>query len=165
MFGSKAYVHIPKEKRGALEVKSEKLCFVGYAEGQKAYRFLNSRTCRITISRDAKFMEMSNAKEIICSVPRTEAPATGGVLTVLLVIPSKNHAQEFDGQFEGDSVPGDDLDSSYATPPDGIARVSTRQNKGVTPKILIEESYAAEMIPCDEMKSKSFKEVLSSKRK
>lgn len=60
IFGSTAYVHIPKQKRRKLDKKAEKLTFVGYAEGCKAYRFLNRVDCSITISRDAKFDETFN---------------------------------------------------------------------------------------------------------
>ncbi len=35
VFGSTLYVHIPKEKRGKLDLKSIKCCHVGYCETQK----------------------------------------------------------------------------------------------------------------------------------
>lgn len=59
IFGSQAYVFIPKEKRKKLDQKAELLIFVGYSEETKGYRFLNKRTNKITISRDAKFIEDS----------------------------------------------------------------------------------------------------------
>lgn len=55
IFGSIAYVHIPKEKRLKLDDKAEKLIFVGYSEESKAYRLLDTKTSRIRISRDVKF--------------------------------------------------------------------------------------------------------------
>ena len=58
IFGSEAYVHVPKEKRLKLDVKAKKMVFVGYAEERKAYRFLDRKTNQIMISRDAKFIEM-----------------------------------------------------------------------------------------------------------
>lgn len=57
IFGSKAYVFIPKEKRKKLDQKAELLTFIGYSEETKGYRFLNKRTNQITISKDAKFVE------------------------------------------------------------------------------------------------------------
>lgn len=60
IFGTRAYVFIPKEKRKKLDEKAELLIFVGYSEETKGYRFLNKRTNKITISRDAKFIKDSN---------------------------------------------------------------------------------------------------------
>lgn len=60
IFGCEAFVHIPDSKRGKLDSKAEKLIFVGYECGSKAYRFLNKNTNRITISRDAKFIELGS---------------------------------------------------------------------------------------------------------
>lgn len=57
VFGCKAEVHIPKEKRTKLSDKSKSLIFVGYSLKHKAYRFMNPETNEITISRDAVFME------------------------------------------------------------------------------------------------------------
>lgn len=60
IFGSQAYVHIPSVKRTKFQSKAQKLTFVGYCEDRKAYRFLNPETDRITISRDAQFVEQRN---------------------------------------------------------------------------------------------------------
>ena len=57
VFGSTAYVHIPKSLRQKLDAKSQKLLFVGYSETQKAYRFFDRKTRRIIVSRDAIFSE------------------------------------------------------------------------------------------------------------
>lgn len=64
VFGSETYVHVPKEKRRKLDHKAEKLIFVGYADGRKAYRFLNPGTDMITVSRDAKFLEQCKTQEV-----------------------------------------------------------------------------------------------------
>lgn len=60
IFGSEAYVHVPDQKRGKLEGKSKKLRFVGYSMDHKAYRFVNCETDLITLSRDARFVELGN---------------------------------------------------------------------------------------------------------
>lgn len=60
VFGSQAYVHVPDTKRKKLDSKARKLTFVGYAMEQKAYRFVDLETDRITVSRDARFIEMDN---------------------------------------------------------------------------------------------------------
>ena len=65
VYGSEAYVHVPNVKRGKLDSKARKLVFVGYAIEQKAYRFVDLETGKITISRDARFIEFGNGTTIV----------------------------------------------------------------------------------------------------
>ena len=44
MFGSIAYMHVPKEKKRKLDAKAEKCILVGYLDKQKGYKCYNSRT-------------------------------------------------------------------------------------------------------------------------
>ena len=60
VFGCEAFVHVPDAKRGKMDSKAKKLIFVGYDCGSKAYRFLNKQTNQITVSRDAKFLELGS---------------------------------------------------------------------------------------------------------
>lgn len=69
MFGSDAYVRIPDAKRRKLDPRSRKLTFVGYAEDQKGYRFLDRATDTITVSRDAAFIEWKNGSSQIEITP------------------------------------------------------------------------------------------------
>lgn len=48
---------IPKEKRRKLDKKCEVLTFIGYDEHSNGYRFVNTVTGKLTISRDAKFTQ------------------------------------------------------------------------------------------------------------
>eukprot|EP00794_Sanderia_malayensis_P002050 gene2050-biopygen1853 len=57
VFGCIAYVHVPKEKRKKLDKKSTKCIFIGYPEDRKAYKFYNPATKKMSISRDALFLE------------------------------------------------------------------------------------------------------------
>ena len=41
VFGSIAYVHMPKEKRRKLDAKAEKCILIGYSDEQKNYKFYN----------------------------------------------------------------------------------------------------------------------------
>lgn len=63
-FGCVAYVHVHQEKRKKFDKKAEKLTFVGYSNDHKAYRFLDPSTSKITISRDAVFLENGMKYEI-----------------------------------------------------------------------------------------------------
>ena len=52
IFGTPAYVHIPKEKPHKLESKAKLMMFVGYDEQSKAYRMVDKKTGKIEKSRD-----------------------------------------------------------------------------------------------------------------
>ena len=57
IFGSTAFIHVPKAERQKLDSKSLKCFFVGYSLTQKAYRFWDAENRKIKISRDVVFDE------------------------------------------------------------------------------------------------------------
>jgi len=46
------FVHVPKEKRGKLDNKVEKCIFIGYKDGVKGYKLLNTVTRKTIYSQD-----------------------------------------------------------------------------------------------------------------
>lgn len=163
VFGSEAYVYIPKEKRRALDLKSEKLVFVGYAEGRKAYRFLNVQSGLITISRDAKFLEQCNVKE---SVP--EQPVSENFVDVPLLSPPdelsavENASAVPDDSTDAESYASGDDSSFHGFPQDEIVRRSQRSTKGIPATRLIEEIFAAGTIAAE---PKNFREAMACEQK
>jgi transposase InsO family protein len=59
VFGCKAYVHIPDQKRPKLDAKSLPCIFIGYSDISKAYRFFDPASHCVRESRDAIFDESS----------------------------------------------------------------------------------------------------------
>lgn len=57
VFGCKAMVHVPQEKRTKLDIKSTECIFFGYSTESKAYRMYNPKTKKIVTSRDVIFIE------------------------------------------------------------------------------------------------------------
>lgn len=57
VFGSRAFVHIPKQKRHKLNAKSTECILMGYCNESKAYRLQDPTTHNIIISRDVVFIE------------------------------------------------------------------------------------------------------------
>jgi hypothetical protein len=55
VFGSIAYVHIPKEKRKKLDAKAENCILVGYLDEQKRYKCYNAWTKQACVSCDVVF--------------------------------------------------------------------------------------------------------------
>ena len=60
VFGSIAYVHVPKEKRRKLDAKAKKCILVGYSDEQKGYKCYNPRTKQARVSRDVVFDESAS---------------------------------------------------------------------------------------------------------
>jgi transposase InsO family protein len=72
VFGCRAHVLIPKEKRTKLDPKTETCVFVGYSEQHKGYRLINPRNPRrVIIARDVVFVE-NNPTAVTCSQPTIE---------------------------------------------------------------------------------------------
>jgi hypothetical protein len=59
IFGSRAWAHIPIDKRKDLEPQSVGCIFVGYPEGVKGYRLLDSHTEKFILARSVKFEKES----------------------------------------------------------------------------------------------------------
>lgn len=57
VFGSKVFVHIPKEKRKKWDRKSEEGVFVGYSDNVKGYRVWLPNTNKVVVRRDIIFKE------------------------------------------------------------------------------------------------------------
>uniref|UniRef100_A0A251VGU8 Putative zinc finger, CCHC-type n=1 Tax=Helianthus annuus TaxID=4232 RepID=A0A251VGU8_HELAN len=57
IFGSVAYSHIPKQHRGKLDDKTEKVIMIGYSETSKAYKLYDLVNNKTIISRDVIFDE------------------------------------------------------------------------------------------------------------
>ena len=79
IFGSDAYVQIPKEKCRKLDDKAERFTFVGYWEESKAFRLIDKKTDRVRISRDVIFLD----KEL------TGEPSTNHRNQEIILIPNK----------------------------------------------------------------------------
>lgn len=65
VFGCRAFVHVPKEKRRKLDEKSIECLFVGYSEESKAYRLYEKSKRKIHISRDVVFLESNQDDQVI----------------------------------------------------------------------------------------------------
>ncbi|KAJ0179561.1 hypothetical protein K1T71_005273 [Dendrolimus kikuchii] len=100
IFGSKAMVHVPKEKRLKWDKKSQVLIFTGYCENTKGYRLHDPFTKKIVISRDVIFMENLDHHEN--SVHTTTSSSQ--IVTVPLD-PNGNFSQDEGGDILTESCP------------------------------------------------------------
>ena len=117
-FGCLAYVAVPTEKRQKLDSKARKLIFVGYEEGTKGYRLLNTESDKIYISRDVIFLEGNcHADEI-----QNE---------------SSNRDTEVEVNIEAEPK-NDDSHEAQVNAESADLRRSQRVNKGKAPERLVE---------------------------
>jgi hypothetical protein len=69
VFGSTAYVHVPKAKRCHLESHTMKCIMIGYEAGTKAWRLWDPAGRRVLISRDVIFDESGHTSSAVISRP------------------------------------------------------------------------------------------------
>lgn len=82
LFGCKAMVHVPKERRLKWDKKSVEHILVGYSENIKGYRLYNPIKKTLVTSRDVIFMEEEldtekKNQESAIWIPNEETPAVG----------------------------------------------------------------------------------------
>ena len=90
VFGSKAYVHTPEDKRKKLDPRSIEMTLVGYEPGSKGYRLWNSSTRSLVLSRDVTFDETSFPyKELTAAVAAPNKPTVSdGPVTIHYNVPN-----------------------------------------------------------------------------
>ncbi|VFQ74335.1 unnamed protein product [Cuscuta campestris] len=64
VFGCKAFVHVPKDERSKLDVKTRQCIFVGYGHDEFGYRLYDPVEKKLVKSRDVIFMEDQNIEDI-----------------------------------------------------------------------------------------------------
>jgi hypothetical protein len=57
VFGCRAYVHIPKERRTKLDSTAKEMVFIGYSTTSKAWRFYDEENGKLCLSSEATFDE------------------------------------------------------------------------------------------------------------
>lgn len=151
VFGSEALVHVPAEKRRKCDMKARRMIFVGYEENRKGFRFLDVATSRITISRDAIFLDKCPMKDTVRSfTPKqvmlheldTEVPL--GSSTKQQTAPL-NESIEMECEFEGFSDE-EEQEENVQLEEEPIVeepRRSTRNTKGMPPSRYGQELHLA----------------------
>lgn len=153
VFGCDAYVQIPGTKRSKLDQKSVKLTFVGYCDDRKGYRFLDRSNNRITVSRDAKFIELGDGSEQLVTLKQGSLDDDEtGVIDIPFVSTNREdpelvHVDASEEVMSDDSDGWDDANESVlenASGNEGPAsdqeelelRRQDRQTRGIRPKKL-----------------------------
>ncbi|RDY02456.1 hypothetical protein CR513_14080, partial [Mucuna pruriens] len=64
VFDCKAFVHVPKDERSKLDMKSRQCIFIGYGQDEYGYRLYDLIEKKLVKSRDVKFMEDQTIEDI-----------------------------------------------------------------------------------------------------
>lgn len=64
MFGCKACVHVPKDERSKLDVKTKQFIFIGYGQDEFGYRFYDPIDKKLIRSRDVVFFDDQTIEDI-----------------------------------------------------------------------------------------------------
>lgn len=130
VFGSKAFAHVPKEKRRKLDPKSIQCIMLGYCEESKGYRLWDGKNKRLLKSRDVVFQETAPLTEaveqkenVLLDVQAAESVSETETVTV------DNQSGNRSSMRSNKGVPAKRYSEEYAN----IADKSTKMTKTMSP--------------------------------
>jgi hypothetical protein len=107
VFGVKAFVHVPNQKRKKLDAVSEKGTFLGYEPETKGYRILRERDGVVIVSKDVTFEETPRSKTILIDLDEESGESA---------LPKDDGLDELGGARDLSRVSPLDSPSAGATP-------------------------------------------------
>lgn len=143
VFGSEAYVHVPKQFRNKWDKKSQKMIFVGYQADSRNYRLYNPLTKKITVSRDVVIHE-TNSHSIESPNEDTRIPI--------------DHVFQLQGDTQTENITKDVAEEDEQTNTDDNQQVVTRILRDRS-TIKPPQRYEANITEFDE--PKSYQEAIS----
>lgn len=137
VFGCAAYTLVPKQLRKKLDSKAEKMTFMGYEPGSKAYRLLNQNTGKIIVSRDVQFIDEEIWSEQFTEVKFVEDSITND----LPKLSGGQEEQQGTSKQETSSVKHDGLDEktldrSKNIQPEERSTTSKQRKNSETEKVI-----------------------------
>ena len=144
VFGCKAFVHIPKDKRSKLDVKGKPCIFLGYGHEQFGYKLWDPFSRKIIRSRDVVFLE----NQLVDDGDKVEKDSSFAEIQIRIdpVVPPTVYANHMGELQEGDGVteneddliandvePTEQVDGELPLPPyEPPLRRSTRERQPST---------------------------------
>lgn len=115
VFGCKTFLHIPKDERTKLDVKTKQCVFVGYGHDEFGYRFYDPIHKKLVRSRDAVFMEDETIEDIDKLKAPLHRPEKENI-DMSIVPPAEVQNDEHDTIETDDSVPEQPLTTEGPDP-------------------------------------------------
>ena len=95
VFGCQAFVHVPEERCGKLDAKSQKRIFVGYDDKIQGYRCYDPKAKKMVTSRDVIFNESQSYYDAASDMHDEEGRK----------LPIVDHLQQQDDEIMEESTP------------------------------------------------------------
>ena len=118
VFGCKAFVHVPKDERSKLDVKTRQCVFIGYGQDELGYRFYDSIQKKLIRSRDAVFVEDQTIEDI--EKAQKDVPESNGSLKDLDLIPPTMVPKEVGDEIQDDQPETGDHDAPIEAEPENV---------------------------------------------
>ena len=112
VFGCKAFIHVPKEQRTKVDVKSIQCIFIGYGDEEFDYKFWDSKMRKVIRSKDVVFHEDQTVK-----YANKEEQQSEKVTMDVTIDPPLQFTGEEDAQNEGDTPEAIPYDSDEESIP------------------------------------------------
>ncbi|CAN0905823.1 Retrovirus-related Pol polyprotein from transposon TNT 1-94, partial [Linum grandiflorum] len=121
VFGSKAYMHVPKEQRSKLDSKTVPCIFVGYADEEYGFRLYDPEKKKVVRSRDVVFFEHEKGADLLSMryISTSELPIDSANVPSSTVQPSNENVEdvvddvdEVQPESDAPTVDDNDLDES-----------------------------------------------------
>ena len=116
VFGCKAFVHIPKDERSKLDVKTRQCVFIGYGQDQFGYRFYDPVQKKLLRSRDAVFIEDETIEDI--EKAQKNASRSSSSTTDLEMIPPTMVPREVGDEIQDNQPETGETDAPFEFPSD-----------------------------------------------
>lgn len=138
VFGSKCFVHVPKEDRRKLDNTATDMILIGYDEQSKAYRCYDMIKKKVTISRDVRFINQELQKRKADEIEENMKVETAVEIEVR---PTGANANQFNDNGVS-TISSNDLNEPFANElqvadDNNVVmqepRRSSRPNKGIPP--------------------------------
>ena len=112
VFGCKTFMHVPKDERSKLDVKTRQCIFVGYGQDEFGYRFFDPVEKKLVRSRDVVFFEDQTIEDLdkVEKVDSQSSDSLVDVDPVPLTIPPGENLQNDENQVDiedGDNIQND----------------------------------------------------------
>ncbi|KAJ4721959.1 Retrovirus-related Pol polyprotein from transposon TNT 1-94 [Melia azedarach] len=136
VFGCRAFVHIPKDERSKLDVKTKQCIFLGYGQDEFGYRLYDPVNKKIIRSRDVVFMEDQTKADF--QIEKVTEPLSSSVSVDLDIVPPALREDPHVDDIQDDQPDAVDIDNPIQE--EGTEDADMEQPADETPTISLRRS-------------------------
>ena len=174
VFGYKAFVHIPKDERSKVDVKTQQCIFVGYGQDQFGYRFYDPVQKKLVRSCDAMFIENQTIEDV--DKMEKDVPKSNDDSAYLKLVPPTMVPRQIGNEVQDDQpgtndapveveIEDNDNDGVHRQPPTPVASPVPLRRGDRNEKKSTRYSNNKYVLLTDEREPKSFEEAMDHEHK